>query len=135
VDISARPDLRMQLFGTTWETPIWLCPIGNQAAFYPMGKLVTAKSAKAKATLQVLSTVTDSPIEKVVEAAGNPIWFQLDATSRWDVTQKLVRHAEQAGCPVLVLTVDTQAGRNTETLNRAGGWISGTAQYTTRRQC
>ena len=41
-----------------------------------------------------LSTNTTQPIEKVAEAAG-PIWYQLYATSSWEVTQKLVRHAEQ----------------------------------------
>jgi isopentenyl diphosphate isomerase/L-lactate dehydrogenase-like FMN-dependent dehydrogenase len=34
------------------------------------------------------------------------------------VCQKLVRHAESAGCPVLALTVDLTVGRNTETLER-----------------
>jgi isopentenyl diphosphate isomerase/L-lactate dehydrogenase-like FMN-dependent dehydrogenase len=40
-------------------------------------------------------------------------------TSRWDVTEKLVAHAEAAGCPVLAVTVDLTAGRNTETLERS----------------
>ena len=35
------------------------------------------------------------------------------------MTEKLVRHAESAGCPVLVLTVDLTVGRNTETLERS----------------
>jgi isopentenyl diphosphate isomerase/L-lactate dehydrogenase-like FMN-dependent dehydrogenase len=66
----------------------------------------------------ILSTVTTTSVESVAEAAGRPIWFQLYATSRWEVTEKLVRRAESAGCPVLVLTVDLPVGRNTETLER-----------------
>jgi 4-hydroxymandelate oxidase len=54
-----------------------------------------------------------------METAGSPIWFQLYGTSRWDVTEKLVHHAEEAGCPVLVLTVDLTVGRNTETFMRS----------------
>jgi 4-hydroxymandelate oxidase len=39
-------------------------------------------------------------------------------TQSWQVTERLVRRAEAAGSPVLVLTVDTQAGRRTETFER-----------------
>ena len=40
------------------------------------------------------------------------------AASSWQITEKLVRRAEAAGCPALALTVDTQAGRHTETADR-----------------
>src|SRR5262249_53550022 len=46
------------------------------------------------------------------------IWFQLYPTDTWRVTQALIRRAEAAGCPVLVLTVDLPSGRNTETMQR-----------------
>jgi 4-hydroxymandelate oxidase len=117
VDVSGRADCSVQLFGKKWETPITICPVGSQNAFHPEGELAVARAAGAKKTLQILSTNTTQPIEKVVEAAG-PIWYQLYATSRWEVTVKLVGHAERAGCPVLVLTVDLPVGRNTETLER-----------------
>jgi 4-hydroxymandelate oxidase len=117
VDVSGRADVSVQLFGTKWETPVTICPVGSQNAFHPEGELAVARAAGAKKTLQILSTNTTQPIEKVAEAAG-PIWYQLYATSRWEVTQKLVRHAESAACPVLVLTVDLPVGRNTETLER-----------------
>ena len=32
----------------------------------------------------------------------------------WEGTEKMVRRAEAAGCPVLVWTVDLLGGRNTE---------------------
>ena len=37
---------------------------------------------------------------------------------KWDETVKLVRRIEDAGCPVLVWTVDLLAGRNTPTMAR-----------------
>jgi len=117
VDVSGRADCSVELFGKKWETPVALCPVGSQNAFHPEGELAVARAAGAKKTLQILSTMTTQPIEKVAEAAG-PIWYQLYATSRWDVAEKLVRHADRAGCPVLVLTVDLPVGRNTETLER-----------------
>jgi isopentenyl diphosphate isomerase/L-lactate dehydrogenase-like FMN-dependent dehydrogenase len=66
----------------------------------------------------ILSTQTSVPIEDVNKAYGKPVWFQLYTTSRWDATEKLVKRAEDSGSPVLVFTVDQQAGRNTETQAR-----------------
>jgi len=40
-------------------------------------------------------------------------------TDDWNVTKALVQRAESAGSPAIVLTVDRQGGRNTETLFRA----------------
>jgi isopentenyl diphosphate isomerase/L-lactate dehydrogenase-like FMN-dependent dehydrogenase len=118
VDVSGKVDASIELFGKRWETPIAMCPVGSQNAFHLQGELAVARAAGARKTLQILSTNTTWPIEKVAEAAG-PVWFQLYATSSWDVCQKLVRHAESAGCPVVALTVDLTVGRNTETLERA----------------
>jgi isopentenyl diphosphate isomerase/L-lactate dehydrogenase-like FMN-dependent dehydrogenase len=117
-DVSGKPDVSVNLFGARFDSPIALCPVGSQNAFHPQGELAVARAAGAKKSLQILSTNTTHPIEKVAEAAG-PIWYQLYATSSWEVCQKLVRHAESAGCPVLVLTVDLTVGRNTETLERS----------------
>jgi isopentenyl diphosphate isomerase/L-lactate dehydrogenase-like FMN-dependent dehydrogenase len=81
--------------------------------------MATAAAAHSRKTLQVLSTMTTTPIEDVVRANGKPVWYQLYLTSNWSVTEKLVAHAEAAGCPVLAVTVDLTVGRNTETLERA----------------
>ena len=37
---------------------------------------------------------------------------------KWDETEKMVKRIEDAGCPVLVWTVDLLAGRNTPTMTR-----------------
>ena len=117
VDIR-RADLSIELFGTAWETPIIIAPVGNQKAFHAEGELPVARAARSKRTLQILSTATNTSVEDVTEAVGRPVWYQLYPTSRWEITEKLVRRAEAAGCPVLALTVDTQAGRHTETADR-----------------
>jgi isopentenyl diphosphate isomerase/L-lactate dehydrogenase-like FMN-dependent dehydrogenase len=117
VDVS-RADLRTEWFGTVWEHPIALAPIGSLKAFHPEGELAVARAARAKQALQILSTVTTCSVEEVNGAAGRPAWFQLYPTSRWEITEKMVRRAEAAGCPVLVLTVDLPVGRHTDTLER-----------------
>jgi isopentenyl diphosphate isomerase/L-lactate dehydrogenase-like FMN-dependent dehydrogenase len=117
MDVS-RIDTRTELFGTMWETPIFLCPVGGQGMFYSDGELAVARAAKAKKHLQILSTVTSNSVEKVNEARGTPVWYQLYALSRWDLTEKVVMRAEAAGCPVVCWTIDLLAGRNTETATR-----------------
>ena len=117
VDVS-KPDLKVNLFGSTWETPIFLCPVGSQKAFHPEGEVAVARAAKARHHLQILSTVTSSTVEEVAEALGTPPWFQLYMPSTWEGTEKLVRRVEAAGCPALVWTIDLMGGRNLETSER-----------------
>ncbi len=118
VDIT-KADMRTELFGTVWDSPIGLAPVGNQKAFQADGELSVARAAKQKRTLQVLSTATNTSVEDVASELGRAPWYQLYPTSKWEVTERLVRRVEAAGCPVMALTIDTQAGRHTETLERA----------------
>lgn len=117
VDIR-KVDTRVELFGKEWSLPLLLAPCGSQKAFHPEGEVAAARGANSRHVLQILSSITSSPIEDVAAAAGGTIWYQLYATSRWEITQNLVRHAEAAGCPVIALTVDRPAPRNSETQKR-----------------
>jgi 4-hydroxymandelate oxidase len=117
IDVS-KIDLSVELFGETFNSPIILCPLGAQRAFHPEGEIAVAKAAKARGHLQILSTVTSTGVEDVIAARGAPVWFQLYTTSNFDVTTKLVKRAEAAGCPVVAVTVDLPAGRNLETALR-----------------
>jgi len=117
VDFS-KMDMSIELFGTKFNSPILLCPVGGQKAFYLQGEVAVAKAAKARGHLQILSTVTSSAVEDVIDARGGPIWYQLYTTNSFDITTKLVKRAEAAGCPAVAVTVDLPAGRNTETATR-----------------
>ncbi|HYO84283.1 MAG TPA: alpha-hydroxy acid oxidase [Bryobacteraceae bacterium] len=117
IDITS-VDTHVEIFGQRWPSPIGLAPVGNMMAFHPQAEAAAAHAAKATGTLQVLSTVTNTPLATVNKILGRPAWFQLYPSSRWSVTEELVRRAAQAGTEVLVLTVDTQAGRRTETFDR-----------------
>lgn len=111
-------DLSVELFGEKFSSPIVLCPLGAQRAFHPEGEIAVARAAKARGHLQILSTVTSTGVEDVIAARGAPVWFQLYTTSSFDVTAKLLKRAEAAGCPVVAVTVDLPAGRNIETALR-----------------
>jgi isopentenyl diphosphate isomerase/L-lactate dehydrogenase-like FMN-dependent dehydrogenase len=111
-------DTTVELFGTRWASPIMLAPIGNQKAFHPDGELQAARAAKSRKTLQILSTSANTSVEDLSRELGQPPWYQLYPTQRWEATDHIVRRVQAAGCPVIALTVDTLAGRKTDTLER-----------------
>ena len=111
-------DMRVELSGSTYSSPIYTCPTGGERSIHPDGELAVARAAKARGTLQVLSTATSTGVEDVCKALGRPVWFQLYAPSQWEACEKIVRRAEAAGCPVIALTVDNNTGRNSETYLR-----------------
>jgi isopentenyl diphosphate isomerase/L-lactate dehydrogenase-like FMN-dependent dehydrogenase len=117
VDVS-NVDLATDALGIKLDHPLLICPVGGQMAFHAEGELATAKAANATKTQMIMSTQTTKPIEEVIKAAGRPIWFQLYTSSKWEVTEKLVKHAESVGATVVAFTVDQQGGRNTETATR-----------------
>jgi isopentenyl diphosphate isomerase/L-lactate dehydrogenase-like FMN-dependent dehydrogenase len=117
VDVS-KIDLKTEVFGTVWDSPIFLCPIGGQKMFHPEGEVAVAKAAGVKNVVQVLSTATSTPVEQVAMARGTPPWYQLYMPSQWQGNEHLVRRVEALGCPVLVWTVDLLGGRNLETAER-----------------
>jgi len=114
-----RIDLGCELLGQRLDNPIILAPAGSQRAFHPDGELAAARAARTGNHLQILSTVTTTSVEEVAEARGAPVWYQLYPTDTWRIAEALIRRAEAAGCPVLVLTVDLNAGSNRETMLRA----------------
>jgi isopentenyl diphosphate isomerase/L-lactate dehydrogenase-like FMN-dependent dehydrogenase len=117
VDVS-KVNTSVRLFGQTWETPIFLSPVGGHRTYNPEGELATARAAKSKRHLQVLSTVTTTSVEDVNAARGEPVWFQLYQRDDWGQTRQLLKRVESAGCPALVFTVDLLGGRNMEQFNR-----------------
>ena len=114
VDVS-RNDMSVNVLGAEARSPFFLCPLGGQGAFHPDAELGSARAAAAKDHHMILSTMSSTPIEAVAEARGNPLWFQLYSTNRWENTAAMLRRAEAAGCTAVALTIDLPGGRNTET--------------------
>jgi len=117
VDVS-KVDMRTNILGVTYDSPIVVAPVGGQKSFHAEGEIATARGAKAGNHLQILSTATTSGVEDVIAARGQPIWYQLYATNKQEVTDVMVKRAEKAGCLALAVTVDRNGGRNQETLYR-----------------
>ena len=116
---AAKADLKTEVFGAAWDMPIYVSAVGSQKGFHPQGEIATARAARSQKAVQMLSTVSSTSVEDVAKALGTPPWYQLYMPSSWSDTEKMVKRAEAAGCPVLVWTIDIMGGRNTETGIRA----------------
>src|SRR5438552_4894980 len=115
---ATKVDMRVELLGTVYASPIFLCPTGGEKSFHGDGEVAVARAAKARGTLQILSTATSTAVEDVNKALGRPVWYQLYAPPSWDANVALLHRVEAAGCTVIALTVDNTTGRNSETYLR-----------------
>jgi 4-hydroxymandelate oxidase len=111
-------DTSTSVFGTRWESPIALAPVGGQGKYHPEGEVAAARGARAGGHTQILSTMTSRTVEDVTAARGAPVWFQLYPSNYWRIAEALTKRAEQAGCPVVAVTIDRAAPRNMETFER-----------------
>ncbi|MBI2688039.1 MAG: alpha-hydroxy-acid oxidizing protein [Acidobacteria bacterium] len=111
----AAPDLSSNLFGENWTMPFYLSAVGLQRQYHPDAELVTARAAKEQRAMVMLSTTSSQSIEAVTKAYGAAPWYQLYMPRDWGETEKMVRRVESTGCRVMSWTVDTLAGRRTET--------------------
>jgi isopentenyl diphosphate isomerase/L-lactate dehydrogenase-like FMN-dependent dehydrogenase len=112
-------DTSLELFGQKLSSPILLAPCGSQRAFHPEGERAVARAAQARGSVKILSTGSSTPLAEVVEAHGGPVWFQLYTPRLMPFTRLMLKRAEDAGCPVIVLTVDVVGmGQNRDRLRR-----------------
>src|SRR5262245_1357419 len=61
-------DMRADILGVTYNTPIFICPTASNRAFHPDGEVAVAKAARAGNHLQMLSTVATTSVEEATAA-------------------------------------------------------------------
>ena len=67
-DVS-RIDMKIDLFGTTYNSPIFTCPTGGERNIWLAdGELSVARAAKERGAMQMLSFATSNPVEDVNKA-------------------------------------------------------------------
>jgi len=115
VDVS-KIDTRVKLFGTELPFPIVLAPTGGQGLIMPQGDLVAARGAGAASATYVISSSAGMKIEDIAKVSTGPTWFLLYVQKDRGFTRDLVQKAEDLGCRVICVTVDspTFALRNRE---------------------
>lgn len=100
-------NLKTELFGITYDAPFGIAPIGLQGLMWPRSCEILAAAAHEHNIPFVLSTVGTADIETVAEITNGKAWFQLYHPAEMDLRDKLLKRAEEAGCPVLVILADT----------------------------
>lgn len=106
----AKRDLSIELFGIQLPSPIFMAPIGLNGEITQdrKGDLAAARAAAATGVPFCASTLSNSPLEEVADAAGaTPAFFQLYTPKNDDLTRSLIERAENAGYRALVITLDT----------------------------
>ena len=105
---------RTTIFGQRASMPVVLAPIGLAGMLYPQGEIEAAMAAQTFGVPFCLSTFSSCSIEDLAQAVRDPFLFQLYLFKDQGVNATLLQRAEQAGCPALVLTLDSavQGRRN-----------------------
>ena len=99
-------NLKTELFGKNYDAPFGISPIGLQGLMWPKSPEILAKAAFDNNIPFILSTVTTSSIETISEITEGNAWFQLYHPAEEKVTVDILKRAENAGCPVLVILAD-----------------------------
>ena len=98
--------LKTELFGHQYDAPFGISPIGLQGLMWPKSPEILAKAAFDHNIPFVLSTVTTASIESISEITEGRAWFQLYHPAEERVTKDILKRAEAAHCPVLVILAD-----------------------------
>ncbi len=105
-DVS-RLSMSTELFGQSIAMPIVLSPIGLAGLYARRGEVQAARAARTAGIPFCLSTMGLCAVEEV--APVTPPWFQLYMTRDRGFMSDLLARVREAGCPVLLLTVDLPA--------------------------
>lgn len=107
-DVSQR-DLSTTVLGEAVSIPLIVAPTGLAGLLARRGEVAMARAAEAAGIPYCLSQMAASSIEEVEQATRRPFWFQSYLLRERKINQALFARAAQAGCSVLVITVDTKA--------------------------
>jgi isopentenyl diphosphate isomerase/L-lactate dehydrogenase-like FMN-dependent dehydrogenase len=113
-------DLSTEVLGQRVSAPIFVAPTGTHGIVHTEAEIATVRGAGAADTLMVVSTSSSVPIDKIAAEAKAPLWFQLYTGPDLESTRERVTRAVEAGCRVIVLTVDApyNAPRERDQRNR-----------------
>lgn len=99
-------DTSTTVLGHAVRMPVLVAPVAMLGMACDDGDSLAAEAATAAGSIFVLSTLSTTPVEDVVEAASGPVWFQLYVYKDRQASAALVERVEAAGCTAIELTVD-----------------------------
>lgn len=102
----AGSNMKTELFGHVYDAPFGIAPIGLQGLIWPNSPEILAKAAFEHNIPFMLSTVSTSSIERISEITEGNAWFQLYHPTEDSLRDQIIKRAEAAHCPVLVILSD-----------------------------
>ena len=102
----ANIDMSTEILGQKFNFPLALGPIGFAGVYAKRGEVQAARAASEAQVPFSLSTVGICSIEEVAQSSTAPFWFQFYMFKDRHYSLDLLRRAQDAHCPVLLLTVD-----------------------------
>jgi L-lactate dehydrogenase (cytochrome) len=98
--------LKTKIFGVEYDAPFGIAPVGLQGLMWPNSPEILAKAAFEHNIPFILSTVTTTSIERASELTEGKAWFQLYHPTENRLRNDIIKRAESAECPVLVILCD-----------------------------
>ncbi|WP_262246716.1 alpha-hydroxy acid oxidase [Parapedobacter soli] len=100
-------DISTTVLGHKISMPAIVSSVGFLATGHIDGEAGVARAAGKAGTIQFVSGVTGTPIEKIMEAATGPVFYQLYYIGGRDASAPIIERVKKAGVSGLILTVDT----------------------------
>lgn len=100
-------DISTTVLGHKISMPAIVSSVGFLGVAHSDGEAGVARAAGDAGTIQFVSGVTTTPIEKIMDNASGPVFYQLYYVGGRDASAPIIERVKQAGVSGLVLTVDT----------------------------
>jgi L-lactate dehydrogenase (cytochrome) len=99
-------DLTTELFGQRWALPVCLGPVGMSGMYARRGEVQAARAAANAGVPFALSTLSVCSVREVEANLQKPFWLQLYMIKDRNFLKEMLAIGREAGCSVLLLTVD-----------------------------
>lgn len=114
-----KPQISTTLFGTKYDAPIGIAPIGLTGLIWPGADAALAETAADSNIPYVVSTVATTSPEAAGRAAKGMGWFQLYPPRDGELRRDLIERASSAGLKTLVVTADVPSPSRRERQRKA----------------
>ena len=101
-------DISATILGDKLSMPLVIAPTGPVRFIHPDGEIGAAKAAAAMGIPISISTLCSTPVQEVVQA-NEKTWLQLYMIKGREGASYTMNLAREAGCHVLVMTLDVAA--------------------------
>jgi L-lactate dehydrogenase (cytochrome) len=113
-------ELNTKLFGTSYNVPFGVAPVGLTGLIWPKSELILAKSANKYKYPYCLSTVATQTPEVVGPEVGDMGWFQLYPPKDPAIRADILKRAKRCGFHTLIITADVPRPARREESRKAG---------------